>query len=97
MNKSIVNKTLLTLASVVLIQLPVQTAVANNDFYGIVEKRPDTKAGTWIVGGRTIEVTERAELDEDDGPIHVGSCVEVEFDDGEVEEIETEPDYKCAG
>ncbi len=73
----------------------VQVAVADDDFYGIVEQRPAGKVGTWIVGGRPIEVTVRTDLDEDNGLLKIGACAEVEIDDGEVEEIESEPARKC--
>ena len=74
----------------------VQVAVADNDIYGIIKNRPDGKVGTWVVGGRSVEVTERTDLDEDDGPLKVGSCAKVEIDDGKVEEIESEPLNKCS-
>ena len=72
-----------------------QVAFAGDDFYGIIESRPDGKAGTWVVGGRSVNVTENTELDEDHGPLKVGACAEVEVDDGVVEEIESEPPKKC--
>ncbi len=71
------------------------------EFYGIIEKMPaNGGTGTWVIGGRSIEVTNRTKLDPDDGPLQVGACVEVEFDVDSrgqvyVEEIETEPFYKC--
>lgn len=74
----------------------VQVAVADNDFYGIIEKRPEGKAGTWIIGGHSVEVTERTDLDEDNGPLKIGACAEVDIDDGKVEEIESEPARKCS-
>lgn len=49
-----------------------------------------------MIGGRSIAVTERIRLDEADGPLVVGACVEVEYEKGVVNEIETEDDPgKC--
>jgi hypothetical protein len=74
----------------------VQVAVADDDFYGIIESRPDGKIGTWVVGGRSVETTESTDLDEDNGPLKVGSCAEVDIDEGKVEDIESEPLNKCS-
>ena len=41
-----------------------------------------------MIGGRSVDVTEKTELDEDNGPLNVGACVEVDIDNGFVEEIE---------
>ena len=81
-------------AATSLAVIPV-TASADDDFHGVVEQRPAGKAGTWVIGGRTLQADDRVELDEGDGRIEVGSCVEVDFDDGRVEEIERERDSKC--
>ena len=89
------NKALILFACAVLVLGAVTVAAADEDFYGIIESRPEGKVGTWVIGGRSIEVTERTDLDEDHGPLKVGACVEVEIDDGKVEEIETEPARKC--
>jgi hypothetical protein len=70
-------------------------AFADNDFNGIIESRPDGKVGTWIVGGHSVEATERTRLDEQDGPLKVGACAEVELEDRVVEEIDSEPLHKC--
>jgi hypothetical protein len=73
----------------------LQVAVADDDFYGIVQRRPAGKVGTWIIGGRSFDVTSDTELDEDDGPLRVGVCAEVDIDDDRVDEIESEPATKC--
>ena len=72
-----------------------QPVSADEDFYGIIESRPAGKVGKWVIGGRTINVTEEAELDEKNGPLQIGACAEVDFDDGIIEEIESEPLKKC--
>ena len=74
----------------------VQVAIADENIYGIIESRPDGKVGTWVIGGRSFEVTERTKLDKDDGPLKVGSCAQVEIDDGKVDEVESEPLNRCS-
>ncbi len=63
--------------------------MADKDFHGFIESRPDGKAGVWVIGGRSFDVPANVDLDEDDGPLVVGACVEVDIDNGVVEEIET--------
>ena len=89
------SKPLVVLACAIITLGLVQVALADDDFYGIIESRPDGKAGTWVVGGRSVEVTEHTNLDEDHGPLKVGACVEVDIDEGVVEDIESEPIHKC--
>ena len=68
---------------------------AGEEFYGILESRPEGKVGTWTIGGRQVAVTEQTKLEEGDGPLVVGACVEVEYKGDTVKEIETEESYKC--
>ncbi len=68
---------------------------ADEEFYGIIESRPEGKVGTWVIGGRDVEVTERTKLEEDHGPLVIGVCAEVEYEGGMVEEIESEAPAKC--
>ncbi|MFO1419014.1 MAG: DUF5666 domain-containing protein [Methylotetracoccus sp.] len=72
-------------------------AMADEEFYGRLESRPTGKAGTWVVGGRQLAVTDNTRLDEDDGPLVVGACVEVEYANGAIKEIESEDDAKKCG
>ena len=74
--------------------LPV-TSYADDDFYGKVESRPDDKVGTWVIDGRNLDVTSATKLKEKIGPLVVGTCVEVEIEEGLVEEIETVKMSKC--
>jgi hypothetical protein len=69
---------------------------ADDEFYGIIESRPEGKAGTWVIGGRQVTVTDKTKLEEDHGPLVVGACVEVEHEGNVVEEIESEKKSKCA-
>ncbi len=89
------NRSLVALMYVSLLLSLSQVALGDDDFYGLIESRPNAKVGTWVVGGRSIEVTDETDLDKDNGPLEVGACVEVEMDDGDVEEIESEPLEKC--
>jgi hypothetical protein len=68
---------------------------AGNEFHGLIESRPEGKVGTWVIGGRQVAVTESTKLEEDDGPLVVGACAEVEYEGGAVEEIESEEKAKC--
>jgi len=63
--------------------------------YGPIENRPEGKEGTWVIGGRSFTVTDTTELDEDDGPLVVGACAEVEIKGIVVKKIESEEKYKC--
>lgn len=77
-------------------QIIAQAALADDNFHGIIESRPDGKVGTWVVGGRSVNVAENTDLYEEHRPLKVGTCAEVEIEDGVAEEIESEPPRKCA-
>ena len=68
---------------------------AADEFYGVIESRPEAKVGTWVIGGRQVAVTEKTELEEDEGPLAVGVCAEVEYEGTVVDEIESEKLHKC--
>jgi|GEM_PF-2820404 len=56
----------------------------------------------WTIGGRTVVVTDSTEIEDDDGPLVVGACVEVEgslLPNGSVaaEEISSEDPEECEG
>lgn len=71
-------------------------ALADDDFYGTVERRPTNgHVGEWVIGGRTFMATAATEIDTDDGPLDIGVCASVDMDDGRVEEIERESAGKC--
>lgn len=71
------------------------TAFADEEFYGTVESRPTENPGIWVISGQQVEVTDKTEIDNDHGPLVVGSCVEVEHNKGVVMEIETAKPSKC--
>jgi len=71
------------------------TAFADEQFYGSIESRPAENPGIWIISGQPVEVTAKTEIDNDHGPLVVGSCVEVEHNKGVVKEIESAKPAKC--
>ncbi len=68
---------------------------ASEEFYGTVESRPTENPGIWVVSGQQVEVTDKTEIENDNGPLVVGSCVEVEHKKGVVKEIESAKPSKC--
>jgi hypothetical protein len=81
------------LLGAMLLATPVSHA--SEEFYGTIESRPSGRVGTWVIGGRNVEVTERTRLEEDHGPLVVGACVEVEYEGRTVAEITSEEKNKC--
>ncbi len=71
------------------------SAFADEEFYGTVESRPTENPGIWVISGQQVEVTDKTEIDNDHGPLVVGSCVEVEHKKGVVKEIESAKPSKC--
>jgi len=65
------------------------------EYTGILDHRPEGKDGMWVIDGKSFSVTEEVELDEDHGPIKIGVCVELEMEDGDVQEIESKEMKKC--
>jgi hypothetical protein len=70
-------------------------AFADEEFYGTIESRPTENPGIWVISGQQVEVTDKTEIDNDHGPLVVGSCVEVEHNKGVVDEIESAKPSKC--
>jgi hypothetical protein len=93
--KTNVKKTSIALACAFIVYGAPQLALADDDFYGIIESRPDGTAGTWVVGGRSVEATDQTRLDEEHGSLEVGACAEVDMEGKVVEDIESEPAHKC--
>jgi hypothetical protein len=65
------------------------------EYTGILDHRPESKDGMWVIDGKSFSVTTEVELDEDHGPITVGACVELEMEEGDVKEIESAEMEKC--
>ena len=70
-------------------------AFADEEFYGTIESRPTENPGIWVVSGQQVEVTDKTKIDNDHGPLVVGSCVEVEHKKGVVKELESAKPSKC--
>ncbi|SNR79765.1 hypothetical protein SAMN05192560_1135 [Methylobacillus rhizosphaerae] len=82
--------------SIAAISLLASNAVwADEEFIGRIEARPAANPGIWTISGQQIEVTEKTDIDPDQGPLVVGACVEVEHDEGVASEIETIAPKKC--
>ena len=74
-----------------------QVSTAGESFTGIIESRPGIKYGNWVIGDRTIEVTFLTKLDEDNGPLEVGSCAKVKVSShgAKVKKIKASDPKKC--
>jgi len=70
-------------------------AFADEEFYGTVDSRPTENSGIWVISGQQVEVTDKTDIDNDNGPLVVGSCVEVEHKKGVVKEIDSAKPSKC--
>jgi hypothetical protein len=64
-------------------------------FYGWVEQMPERLHGTWVIGGETVVTVPATEFDQSDGPLRVDGCAKVEFRNGVVHEIDSEPERDC--
>ena len=62
---------------------------------GILDHRPEGKDGMWVIDGKSFSVNEDVDLAEEEGPITVGTCVELDMEDGDVTEIESAKMEKC--
>jgi len=65
-------------------------------FYGIIQSMPaDGLQGVWVIGGRKITTDPSTEFDQVEGPLTVGACAKVDFRNGRVHEIDSEPPHDC--
>jgi hypothetical protein len=65
-------------------------------YHGIVESRPAQGLhGDWVIGGRTITTSPRTEFNQAEGVLAIGSCAKVDFRNGMVHEIDSEPLHNC--
>lgn len=78
-----------------LISLSASCSDNEVEYYGILDHRPEGKDGMWVIDSKSFSVTDEVELDEDHGPIAVGTCVELEMEEGDVKEIESAEMDKC--
>ena len=65
------------------------------EYTGILENRPVGQVGVWVIDGQPYAVSKKAELDEENGPLGIGACVEIELDGKIVKEIETVDPEDC--
>jgi hypothetical protein len=70
-------------------------AMADTEFYGTIQSKPDNNVGVWVIGDQQIQVDEKTKLEDDHGPLAIGACVEVEHKHGLAKEIESEKTEKC--
>jgi hypothetical protein len=70
------------LASAVILAclvLAFSLALAKQEFYGNVEKMPESgNVGEWVVGGRSVTASKDTEFKEKHGKLQTGAFVEVE-------------------
>lgn len=68
---------------------------------GQVSSRPDGRNGTWVIGDKAFEATERTEFKEEKGPLAVGACAKVKYyrrdDRNYAVELNSAEAEKCGG
>jgi hypothetical protein len=65
-------------------------------FYGIVQSMPlQGLHGDWVIGGRSITTGPHTQFDQSEGPLVVGGCAKVDFRNGRLHEIDSEPLRDC--
>jgi hypothetical protein len=65
-------------------------------YYGIIESKPTQGLhGDWVIGGRTVTTSPGTEFDQSEGALAIGGCAKVDFRNGRVHEIDTEPMRDC--
>ncbi len=70
-------------------------STASEEFFGLLEGLPEGRVGTWVIGGRQVEVTDQTEIEEEFGPFAVGACIEVEYEGKVVKKVATEKKRLC--
>ncbi len=75
--------------------LSASVSYASEEYYGTLESRPADTVGAWIVNGRNVDATDKTRLIEEHGPLDVGACVEVEYEENAVKKIKSEDKEKC--
>ncbi len=65
-------------------------------FYGIIQSMPlQGLHGDWVIGGRSITTGPHTQFDQSEGPLVVGGCAKVDFRNGRLHEIDSEPLRDC--
>jgi hypothetical protein len=62
---------------------------------GIVKEKPEGTNGIWKINDRSVEVDEGTEFSADFGPVEMGACVKVSYDEVVAETIESRPENRC--
>jgi hypothetical protein len=66
---------------------------------GIITSQSESITGTWQIGNTPYSVSMQTELDDDDGPLVIGTCVEVKAAQSAPSvalEIDSKEAYKCS-
>lgn len=64
-------------------------------FHGIIQARPQSLHGEWVIGGRSYTTTSKTEFDQSEGPLLVGTCAKVRIRNWHIREIDSEPLSNC--
>ncbi len=97
----IVVSMLMLAAAVMMAMVPAQ---AKDDppmqiHRGIINSRPASNTGTWVVGGRAFVANTSTEFDTAEGPLVVGACAKVRYYTSGgadiADEIDSEPPQDC--
>jgi hypothetical protein len=68
-----------TLIIIAIFLLGVGNALAEQEFYGVVQTMPEKGyVGQWNIDGKTVQVTKDTKIEEEHGKLAVGAYVEVE-------------------
>jgi hypothetical protein len=70
---------LTTIIVLACLMLAGNLALAKQEFYGNVEKMPESgMIGDWVIGGRSVTASKDTEFKEKHGKLQLGAYVEVE-------------------
>jgi hypothetical protein len=78
-----------------VVKQPMPIYAIESKYYGIIESRPDTLQGEWVIRGRTFRTEAKTKFDQSEGPLRVGSCAKVRIRNDHVREISNGPWHYC--
>jgi hypothetical protein len=70
-----------------IVKQPMTIYAIESKYYGIIESRPETLQGEWVIRGRTFRTEAKTKFDQSAGPLRVGSCAKVRIRNDHVREI----------
>ena len=70
-----------------VVKQPLTIYAIESKYYGIIESRPETLQGEWVIRGRTFRTEAKTKFDQSEGPLRVGSCAKVRIRNDHVREI----------